>query len=263
MKSPPTQSAEAYGYHEPTKHPAWVAAELVAPIVYELFEPKQVVDIGCGVGIWLRALQEAGVEKIMGVDGDWVQPELLVIPPDCFLHADLHYPDQVLNKLTKPFDLVMSLEVAEHLPETCADEFIRTLTSLGDLILFSAAVPKQGGHRHINEQWQSYWAHKFARHGFRPFDLIRPRIVDQQRIQLCYRQNIVIYAREASEDRCSEIAAQASGVRTPESLDYVLPEMFTRTIDPKNYTFHDVRKVLLRLLWDGCKRRLKQLVKRY
>jgi hypothetical protein len=85
------------------------------------------------------------------------------------------------------------MEVAEHLPESRAASFIKSLTSLGPVILFSAAIPYQGGDGHINEQWPGYWAELFARSGFLAIDCIRPRIWDNEQVAYYYAQNSVIY----------------------------------------------------------------------
>ena len=59
--------------------------------------------------------------------------------------------------MNRKFDLVLSLEVAEHLPSECAEAFVESLVNLGPVILFSAAIPYQGGENHVNEQWPEYW----------------------------------------------------------------------------------------------------------
>jgi hypothetical protein len=100
--------------------------------------------------------------NIRGFDGSWVSKELLEIPNDLFTEYDLTTP----IKFGEPYDLAISLEVAEHLPEQSADTFIDSLTGLWDFVLFSAAIPHQGGVNHVNEQWQSYWAATFAERGY-------------------------------------------------------------------------------------------------
>jgi hypothetical protein len=107
---------------------------------------------------------------------------------------------------------VVSLEVAEHLPESSADTFIESLVAHGDVILFSAAVPGQGGQHHINEQWPEYWQQKFAKHGFYFHDTIRPLIWNNEKVNWWYRQNIFII------NRIRDNAAQA--------LSKVHPELF-------------------------------------
>lgn len=92
------------------------------------------------VGTWLSVFREKGVKDIVGIDGDYVDQNMLHIPEGAFIALDLTQP----IKLNREFDLVVSLEVAEHLPIECAETFVETLTSLGAVILFSAAIPFQG-----------------------------------------------------------------------------------------------------------------------
>src|SRR5262245_44009168 len=117
------------------------SARVVLPLVLEFVRPRSVIDVGCGLGTWLAVFREHGVEDVWGMDGDHVDREWLEIPADRFLAHDLSQP----LRLGRSFDLVVSLEVAEHLPPSCADAFVESLTRLGPLLLFSAAAPYQGG----------------------------------------------------------------------------------------------------------------------
>lgn len=128
------------------------SAEQIVPILLELIQPQSVIDVGCGTGTWLSVFCEHGIEDIWGVDGDYVQEEALEIPKDRFLSHDLTKP----LALDRKFDLAISLEVAEHLPCDSAEAFVDSLTQLAPVILFSAAIPFQGGVGHVNEQWQEY-----------------------------------------------------------------------------------------------------------
>ena len=94
-----------------------------------------------------------GVQSILGLDGGWVSRDLLKIPASCFKEFDLSKP----YADSKRFDLAICLEVAEHLPVNAADAIVESLTRLAPVVLFSAAIPHQGGVNHINEQWLDYW----------------------------------------------------------------------------------------------------------
>jgi SAM-dependent methyltransferase len=152
---------------------------------------RSVVDFGCGQGAWLRAWSEAGA-SVTGLDGPYVDRARLLIEQDDFHPADLAQPID----LGQQFDLVQSLEVAEHLPASRARTFVETLVAHGPLVLFSAAVPGQGGENHINEQPLSYWRALFRARGYAAIDYLRPLIVGDVGIEHWYRYNMLLYARE-------------------------------------------------------------------
>lgn len=171
------------------KHDSYASAKVVVPYVLSLISPKSIVDFGSGVGTWLRACRESGIEDIIGVDGEYVCDELLAIPKSRFVRADLTKP---LN-LGRRFDLVISLEVAEHLPKEQAHTFIETLTRHGEIVLFSAAIPLQGGSYHVNEQWPQYWNSLFGTQGYACVDCLRQVFWEDNRIAWWYRQNMFIF----------------------------------------------------------------------
>jgi SAM-dependent methyltransferase len=173
------------------------SADVVVPLVMQLVAPSSVVDVGCGLASWLAAFAHFGVPRIFGVDGPWVDESTLRIPPDRFLAADLTRP----LRLDEHFDLVVSLEVGEHLPADAADTFIDSLVALGPVVLFSAAVPGQGGVGHVNEQWPDYWVGRFAERGFGVVDCIRPRIWSDERVEFWYAQNTLIFANDEGHER--------------------------------------------------------------
>ncbi len=168
------------------------SARQVVPTLIELLKPKSVVDVGCGVGSWLSVFVEQGVTEILGLDGDYVERTALQIPADRFIPVDLTNPLGIGQR----FDLVLSLEVAEHLPAHRASVYIENLLSLGDVIAFSAAIPNQGGTDHINEQWPEYWKALFEARGFVLIDCLRPRFWDNRDIERWYRQNLVLYVKK-------------------------------------------------------------------
>ena len=166
------------------------SARAVARLICQLFNPQSVVDVGCGLGSWLKAFIESGVERTCGIDGDYVSRDALLIPPEDFVAKDLTRPFEIPGS----YDLAISVEVAEHLSEKAGACLVRTLSKVAPLVLFSAAVPGQGGSRHINEQWPAYWRSRFGAEGLKLFDPIRPMIRNDTSVQWWYRQNLLVFA---------------------------------------------------------------------
>ena len=170
-------------------------ANVCLKICIELLNPKSMVDVGCGVGTWANEAAAGGIKDVLGVDGDYVDQGALLIPSDRFVARDLEQP----LELGRTFDLAISMEVAEHLTPERAESFIRELTQLAPAVLFSAAIPGQGGTHHINEQWQDYWAGLFAQYGYRPVDCIRPAVWNDPTVPFWYRQNAILYLAPDSQ----------------------------------------------------------------
>lgn len=167
------------------------SAAVVAPLLWKYYQPKKVIDVGCGEGWWGDAFEKLGAEEVLGIDGDYVDEP--VIP---FEAHDLEKPLQIKEK----FDLAIALEVAEHLPQRSADNFVADLCALAPVILFSAAIPKQGGVQHINEQWPGYWVERFARHHYRCSGALRWKIWENHKVENWYRQNLMVVVDEADLD---------------------------------------------------------------
>lgn len=177
------------------------SARLMAPLVIRLAHPKSVIDIGCGEGAWLKSFVELGVEDVLGIDGAYVDPGRLLIEKTKFQAMDLSRPEP----LGRTFDLAMSLEVAEHLPARVAASFVEMLVKAAPLVVFSAAIPNQGGTHHVNEQWPTYWERLFSRHGYQRLDPFRRHMCFDFRIPWWYRQNIFLYASPEAINRSEEL----------------------------------------------------------
>lgn len=167
------------------------SARQVLPLVQDWIHPRSVIDVGCGVGAWLSVWQELGIHNFLGVDGDYVDRDQLLIPQQTFLARNLVEP----LDLDQRFDLAMSLEVAEHLPLEAADAFVETLVQLSDVVLFSAAIPFQGGTGHLNEQWTKEWIKRFEQQGYRLLDLLRHRLWENPNVEPWYIQNLLLFIR--------------------------------------------------------------------
>lgn len=166
------------------------SAQAVVPVLMELFKPLTVVDVGCGEGHWLAEFAAAGC-KVTGVDGAHVQPDRLAIDPEDFRVEDLSCGPPLGR-----YDLCLSLEVAEHLPERSAADFVFSLVMAAPVVVFSAAIPGQGGAGHVNEQWPAYWVALFAAAGFVGTGALRWRFWDDSRVENWYRQNLIVFARQ-------------------------------------------------------------------
>lgn len=200
---------------------AATSAEVAVPLIIDLIRPTSVVDVGCGLGAWLAAFARHGITDIQGVDGDYVDRASLQIPPERFRPHDLTRP----LPFDRRFDLAISLEVGEHLPHSAADGLVDALTALAPVVVFSAAVPGQGGNRHINEQWPSYWAAMFERRGFRVADPFRPAWWMDDRVEWWYRQNMLLYVSPPAAAASPRLAALIEGA-AGRPLDIVHPAMF-------------------------------------
>ena len=201
---------------------AYRSAEIVVPLLLEILGPLgSVIDVGCGTGAWLSVFQRHGVAQVFGVDGDYVDRQMLYVPRDCFGARDLFQPIDDSG----PYDLACTLEVAEHLPAERAESFVDDLARLSSVVCFSAAIPGQGGTHHINERWPDYWAKLFAARGFYPVDLIRPRIWRDNRIEWWYCQNILLFATEPAIRANRTLAAGRKGTRDAQ-LSLVHPRRF-------------------------------------
>ena len=85
---------------------------------------SSVLDVGCGRGVWVDEWRRAGVEDALGVDGSYVDPDRWAVPATHMVALDVSLP----FRLERHFDLVQSLEVAEHISASRADTLIDNLT---------------------------------------------------------------------------------------------------------------------------------------
>ena len=197
---------------------------MVIPLILEMFPDTQsVIDIGCGAGGWLSVCRQHGVQDIMGIDGSDAG-SLLQIPRDSFRELDLNAG----LKLDRRFDLALSLEVAEHLSPERGAGFVADLCEFADVVIFSAAVPGQRGTNHIHEQWQSYWASIFNKEGYAGFDVLRPRVWSDPRVERWYAQNIFCFVLRS---RIVDYPALLSVEKAPATmLNLIHPGVFSERV---------------------------------
>lgn len=158
------------------------SADVVVPLVLAEYPARTVVDVGCGEGWWGKAFEDAGCD-VFGLDGPGADP---------VIHANVRDLTEPGSLTAAGYDLAVSLEVAEHLPPECADTFVAQLCATAPVILFSAAIPGQGGWGHLNEQWPAYWVERFEANGYECSGALRWQIWDDDRVENWYRQNLIV-----------------------------------------------------------------------
>ncbi len=187
-------SREYYLALEPSSGGSRRSADVVVPMLLDIVRPGSVVDVGCGVGSWLAAFLENGIEEVLGVDLENVDRDLLLIPAEKFLPFNLRQP----LRLDRSFDLALCLEVAGHLPAESAATLVDSLVGLSAVVAFSAPIPLQGGPNQINEQWPEFWTALFAARGYVHLDPIRRAIWNRSDVKWWFAQNLLLYVREDS-----------------------------------------------------------------
>lgn len=231
------------------------SAAVFASLLTDELRPQSVLDVGCGIGTWLRAFLDAEVETVVGVDGPYVDPSQLLIPADRFVPWDLTRPLALPDRLPQTFDLAISMEVGEHLPEAASRTLVWTLTARAPIVLFSAAIPHQGGTDHINEQWPTYWARRFADEGYLTVDRLRPTLWGDDRVAYYYVQNGLLFVKE---DRIDEYPALAPFVTEPDDpeLNRVHPRKWMEAHDPRRQPLRRVLAALPHAVRNAAARRL-------
>lgn len=153
---------------------------------------KSIKDIGCGSGIWLKKFNEIGqFQQILGFDliGAIEKDARSFDEKITFEAIDF---ENVVENIFPKTDLSLFLEVAEHLTENTAKKIIKFICETSNMVIFSAAIPGQGGYNHINEQLMSYWVKQIEINQFVVFDIFRKEMSKYKNLPFYYRNNIVL-----------------------------------------------------------------------
>ncbi len=220
------------------------SAEIIVPIVYDTIQFQTLIDVGCGRGAWLSVFKQKGNANVFGMDGDYVKQEHLMIHQDNFIPTDLNQPFPLIEK---KYDLLMSLEVAEHLRPERSKSFVDDLCTLSDIIVFSAATIGQGGENHINERPLEDWRQFFQANNYQAFDYVRPLIKESRMVEPWYKYNILIYANTKGQERLHQ---NILATRITDNQ---------KIIEGGHFTWK-LRKNLVKLLPNSCKTLIAQII---
>jgi SAM-dependent methyltransferase len=186
------------GYYEELVEPSIrKSATVMARSIRDEFRPATVIDVGCGTGELLAMLRELGISGV-GFERSKAALEFARSKGVNVRELDLEQPIDRLP--VERADLVVSTEVAEHLPEEYADTFVELLCRTAETVLITAATPGQGGTDHVNEQPRDYWIEKFAQRGQMYQEELTERLRrewDASGVESFYASNLLLFRRQS------------------------------------------------------------------
>lgn len=162
------------------------SAAVIVPLINDILQPESVLDVGCGTGGFAALFHALGV-PVRGIDS--TRAPNLLLAEEQFEVVDVSLPF-----VHQKAELVVCLEVAEHIPQPRAFDFVANLINHADIVLFSAAIPFQGGEGHVNEQWGDYWMWHFQQHEWVGTGRPRFEIWGNPQVSYWYQQNLFLYA---------------------------------------------------------------------
>jgi SAM-dependent methyltransferase len=180
-------------FYTTTRKGKGASIEVAANLILEAFQPKEVVDIGCGEGLFLNVLHQNGV-NVLGCD---ISEAALKVSAKDFVifQADATKP----VRFNKTFDLCICVEIAEHIPTRYSKTLVQNVTRASDTIFFTAAPPWQGGVGHINEQLPEFWIKLFEAEGYQLEEALTESLkhrMEAADVVFWLSQNLMIFTRK-------------------------------------------------------------------
>tara|TARA_A200000159_G_scaffold77146_1_gene71440 strand:- start:428 stop:973 length:546 start_codon:yes stop_codon:yes gene_type:complete len=165
------------------------APRTILPVLMNIVKPTSVTDWGCNRGYWLEEAKNLGAKSVKGFDMIDYDSEFRISSSE---FKQTNFEEEAPLNVS---DLGISLENIEHVSTQKANCLHDAICDSCDVVLFSGAVPGQGGTSHVNEQPHSYWHSRFARKGFLLYDFVRWCIYDDPNIYSWYKDNTFLYSR--------------------------------------------------------------------
>lgn len=172
----------------------------IAVKIKDKYQPKSIIEFGCGPGNLTIALANIGI-NVTAIDG-YSNPDFGTYKKIQFFKIDLNNSDEIETFLISNtgFDLAICTEVAEHLLPESSEHLIKFLTQSAPVVIFSAAVPNQNGHGHINCQNRHFWHKIFKQNNFFLVDSIRKELQQNDQLAIWYKLNILDYVSEDNNE---------------------------------------------------------------
>jgi SAM-dependent methyltransferase len=132
----------------------------IADQITERIAPRRVLDAGCALGLLVEALRGCGIEA----DGIDVSTSAIAHAPESVRsHCRVA---SVTDELPDRYDLIVCIEVLEHLSPVDSAKAVANFCRHTDDVLFSSTPLHYRETTHVNVQPPEYWAERFAEHGF-------------------------------------------------------------------------------------------------
>ncbi|MFN5134088.1 MAG: class I SAM-dependent methyltransferase [Chitinophagaceae bacterium] len=206
--------------HQEAIHNTTAANEIV-PVLISIFKPESVADIGCGTGTFLKVFKSYGVTDVVGIDGSWVNRDLLSQNINVSEFHEFNIEEGF--RLSKKYDLCICFEVAEHISTEKSKQLVQELCMTSDIVIFSAAIPLQGGQNHINEQWIEYWQKLFKDMNYILYDGLRQLFWNNNYIDVWYKQNIFCFIKNETKN---ELISYENIYVNEEVKTFIHPDLF-------------------------------------
>lgn len=171
----------------------------IAETIIKEYQPKTIIEFGCGTGALAREFASRGI-TVVAIDG-YSMPDFSNYSDVKFTKIDLNNVNETqkfLSSFNSKFDLAISIEVAEHLNPDVSQSFIQWMTSVADVVVFSAAVPHQDGDGHINCRTRQDWYKFLKKSDFVIADTLRIHFTSNLRLGLWHKLNVIDYVRKNS-----------------------------------------------------------------
>lgn len=243
IKLPNKEIKEIYNekFYNNQSDSSYKSAKIILPILFNHYKPNSIIDVGCGIGTWLKAAKELGINKFVGIDGNEIEEDFLLVSRKYIKIDNLETHKNINNE---KYDLAISVEVAEHLNNNCSVHFVETLTSYSDVVLFSAAIPYQGGEHHINCNPPQFWVDIFKKYGYDCYDFRNDLMNMWEKVRPWYSQNILLFAKE----KYRNIFYKLNLTKKPIFYyhPYIVNDIINSLINNKNY---ELEKLKLNCNW--------------